>query len=63
MDRSKPRNGRPSKGTLLLLSATPHQGKTDAFRRLMALLDDQAFIGQESIQRLRYLRISPYLRG
>ena len=36
---------------LLLLSATPHQGKTDAFRRLMALLDEQAFIGEDSIQR------------
>lgn len=28
---------------LLLLSATPHQGKTDAFIRLMALLDPVAF--------------------
>ena len=28
---------------LLLLSATPHQGKTDAFRRLMSLLDADAF--------------------
>ena len=36
---------------LLLLSATPHQGKTDAFRRLMALLDEQAFIGEDSIRR------------
>lgn len=36
---------------LLLLSATPHQGKTDAFRRLMALLDEQAFVGEDSIQR------------
>ena len=35
---------------LLLLSATPHQGKTDAFRRLMALLDEQAFIGEESLK-------------
>ena len=28
---------------LLLLSATPHQGKTDGFRRLMSLLDPLAF--------------------
>lgn len=28
---------------LLLLSATPHQGKTDAFHRLIALLDPMAF--------------------
>jgi superfamily II DNA or RNA helicase len=28
---------------LLLLSATPHQGKTDAFHRLLWLLDAQAF--------------------
>lgn len=28
---------------VLLLSATPHQGKTDAFHRLMNLLDDDAF--------------------
>ena len=43
---------------LLLLSATPHQGKTDAFRRLMALLDEQAFIGDESIQRDN---VTPYV--
>ena len=43
---------------LLLLSATPHQGKTDAFRRLMALLDEQAFIGEESIQRDN---VTPYV--
>ena len=28
---------------LLLLSATPHQGKTEPFHRLMALLDERAF--------------------
>ena len=28
---------------LLLLSATPHQGKTDAFHRLLSLVDDTAF--------------------
>ncbi|EMN9019191.1 DEAD/DEAH box helicase family protein [Morganella morganii] len=40
---------------LLLLSATPHQGKSDAFHRLMALLDAEAFpdvssISQERVQ-------------
>jgi superfamily II DNA or RNA helicase len=39
---------------LLLLSATPHQGKTDAFRRLLSFLDSDAFpdddtISQESV--------------
>lgn len=28
---------------LLLLTATPHQGKTDGFRRLLTFLDDDAF--------------------
>ena len=36
---------------LLLLSATPHQGKTDSFQRLMALLDREQFIAAHSIQR------------
>jgi superfamily II DNA or RNA helicase len=40
---------------LLLLSATPHQGKTDAFHRLMSLLDrtafpDASFISRERVQ-------------
>ena len=43
---------------LLLLSATPHQGKTDAFRRLMALLDEQAFVGEESLRREQ---VGPYV--
>ncbi len=34
---------------LLLLSGTPHQGKTDAFRRLLSLLDEKAFPDDESI--------------
>ena len=39
---------------LLLLSATPHQGKTDAFHRLMTLLDPMAFpditsVSQENV--------------
>lgn len=36
---------------LLLLSATPHQGKSDAFRRLLAFLDRDAFVDEESITR------------
>lgn len=43
---------------LLLLSATPHQGKTDAFRRVMSLLDADAFPDEESIQRER---VWPYV--
>ncbi len=38
---------------LLLLSATPHQGKSDAFQRLMSLLDPMAFPDQESVTRDR----------
>jgi superfamily II DNA or RNA helicase len=34
---------------LLLLSATPHQGKTDQFHRLMQLLDRDAFPDQSSV--------------
>ncbi len=36
---------------LLLLSATPHQGKTDAFRRVLSLLDGTAFPDDESVKR------------
>ncbi len=36
---------------ILLLSATPHQGKTDAFHRLMNLLDNHAFPDVNSISR------------
>lgn len=36
---------------LLLLSATPHQGKTEAFHRLMALLDQDAFPDVGSVRR------------
>ena len=43
---------------LLLLSATPHQGKTDGFRRLMAFLDKTEFIGEESISRDK---VEPYV--
>lgn len=38
---------------LLLLSATPHQGKSDAFHRLLSLLDDKAFPDMDSVSRER----------
>ncbi|MDR3298643.1 MAG: DEAD/DEAH box helicase family protein [Candidatus Accumulibacter sp.] len=38
---------------LLLLSATPHQGKTDQFVRLMQLLDGEAFPDEGSVNRER----------
>lgn len=38
---------------LLLLSATPHQGKTDQFMRLMQLLDREAFPHEGSVSRER----------
>jgi superfamily II DNA or RNA helicase len=38
---------------LLLLSATPHQGKTDQFMRLMQLLDRDAFPDEGSVTRER----------
>jgi superfamily II DNA or RNA helicase len=38
---------------LLLLSATPHSGKTDQFLRLMQLLDRDAFPNEASIERER----------
>ncbi len=43
---------------LLLLSATPHQGKTDAFYRLLSLLDSQAFPDISSVTRER---VQPYV--
>jgi len=43
---------------VLLLSATPHQGKTDAFQRLMSLLDDDAFPDVDSVSRDR---VAPYV--
>jgi SNF2 family DNA or RNA helicase len=43
---------------LLLLSATPHQGKSDAFHRLMALLDAEAFPDLNSITKER---VQPYV--
>lgn len=38
---------------LLLLSATPHQGKTDAFHRLVSLIDAEAFPDIGSVTRDR----------
>lgn len=43
---------------VLLLSATPHQGKTDAFHRLMTLLDDDAFPDMDSVS---HERVAPYV--
>jgi superfamily II DNA/RNA helicase len=43
---------------LLLLSATPHQGKTDGFRRLMTFLDKNEFIGEDAMNREK---VAPYV--
>ncbi len=43
---------------LLLLSATPHQGKTDAFYRLITLVDAQAFADESSVAKER---VQPYV--
>ncbi|MDN5318968.1 MAG: hypothetical protein PWR00_931 [Thermovirga sp.] len=43
---------------ILLLSATPHQGKTDQFRRLMSLLDPESFSDETSITKSR---VHPYV--
>ncbi len=43
---------------VLLLSATPHQGKTDSFHRLMNLLDTDAFPDEESVSRDR---VAPFV--
>ena len=42
----------------LLLSATPHQGKRDAFHRLVSLIDEQAFPDEESVTRSR---VEPFI--
>jgi len=42
----------------LLLSATPHQGKTDAFHRLVSLIDAEAFPDEDSVSRDR---VQPYV--
>ena len=43
---------------LLLLSATPHQGKTDAFRRLVNLLETDALPDDASVRREN---VAPYV--
>ena len=43
---------------LLLLSATPHQGKTEPFRRLVNFLDPDALPDEESVRREN---VAPYL--
>lgn len=43
---------------LLLLTATPHQGKSDSFFRLLNILDNQAFPDEES---LKYDLIQKYV--
>jgi superfamily II DNA or RNA helicase len=43
---------------LLLLSATPHQGKSDAFHRLLTLLDAEAFPDEASVTRKR---VAPFV--
>lgn len=43
---------------LLLLSATPHSGKTDQFLRLMQLLDREAFPAEDSVDRDR---VAPFV--
>ena len=42
----------------LLLSATPHQGKSDSFHRLLSLLDRDAFPNPESVSRVR---VAPFV--
>jgi ERCC4-related helicase len=43
---------------ILLLSATPHQGKTHSFQRILSLLDDKQFPDEESIQKEK---VRPYV--
>ncbi len=50
---------------LLLLSATPHQGKTDQFHRLMQLLDRETFPDESSVssERVRPFVVRTEKRG
>ena len=43
---------------LLLLSATPHQGKTESFHRLMSLLDQDAF---PDIGSIKHEKVAPFV--
>ena len=43
---------------LLLLSATPHQGKSDAFHRIMTLVDEKTFPDEASVSREK---VAPYV--
>lgn len=43
---------------LLLLSATPHQGKTESFQRLMALLDKDEFVAGAEMRRQK---VAPFV--
>lgn len=43
---------------LLLLSATPHQGKTDQFRRLLSFLDEEAFPDDTAVTKQN---VQPYV--
>lgn len=43
---------------LLLLSATPHQGKTESFHRLMSLLDQDAF---PDIGSIKHENVAPFV--
>lgn len=43
---------------LLLLSATPHQGKSESFNRLMKLIDKEAFPDDSCVDRKR---VEPYI--
>jgi superfamily II DNA or RNA helicase len=43
---------------LLLLSATPHQGKTEQFKRLLSLLDQDNF---ESLEFIKKEQVQPYV--
>lgn len=43
---------------LLLLSATPHQGKSDAFHRLVSLLDPEVFPDESSVTKER---VAPFV--
>lgn len=47
-----------SSPNLLLLSATPHQGKTESFHRLMSLIDPDAFADESDVTKEK---VQPYI--